>query len=147
MSFKLFTILGLVTFSALLFACTNSVKGTATNENSVVILDSFRNPIIRGAGKLKGMRIGVKTILANEALVDSIKYEGQTVAATLLKTINDTAWVEAYFYPKQFNKEGVENTTEYSSKRCSVFYHDKSVNDAIFVVSDLKLVTDHTMWK
>ena len=146
MKLKLLSILGLITFSVILFSCTSSVKGTAANENSVVILDSFQTPIIRGAGQLKGMRIGVNALLANQSFIDSIKYEDQTMAVSLLKTINDTVWVEAYFYPKEFNKEGVENTTEYASKQCVIFYHDKSVNDKI-VISNLKLITDHTMWK
>jgi hypothetical protein len=146
MSLRLLSFLGLIAFSVILLSCSNSVKGIATNENSVVILESFQTPIIRGVGQLKGMRIGIKAVVTNQLEIDSILFEGLTTTTSTLKTNNDTIWVDAFFYPKKYLENRTENTTEFSAKKCTVFYHNKLKSNKV-VVSNLKLVTDHTMWK
>ena len=145
MSLKLISIIGLITISLAFYSCSNTINGSNAKDNSIEVISSFKTPVIRGAGQLKGMRIGVQAIV-NQAMIDSILYEGKSTTSSLLQTINDTVWVEAYFYPSEYQNNGVPNTTEYSSEKCTVFYHDKSGNKE-FVIADLKLVTDPTMWK
>ena len=104
MSLRILSFLGLIAFSAILLSCSNSVKGIATNEHSIVILESFQTPIIRGVGQLKGMRIGIKAVVTNQLEIDSILFEGLTTTASTLKTNNDTIWVDAFFIQKNILK-------------------------------------------
>ena len=145
MNLKSISFLGLITVSASLYSCTNSVKGTATSEPTFEVIESFKTPIVRGAGSLKGMRIGL-SYLVSDFDIDSIKYEGIITTPSILKASNDTVWVEAFFYPNQFLVDGSENTNEFSSNQCTIFSHHQSKKNQL-VISNLKLVTDLTMWK
>ena len=145
MSLKSISFLGLIIVSVFLYSCTNSAKGTTTSETNFEVIESFKTPIIRGAGMLKGMRIGLR-YLTSGGDIDSIKYEGIKVSPSILKTSHDTVWVEAFFYPNQFLANGSENTKEFSSNQCTIFYHYQSKKNQT-VISNLKLITDLTMWK
>jgi hypothetical protein len=131
-----------------LFSCTNTKKGTNNAQNKFEVLDAFQTPVIRGAGDSKGMRIVLKVVAPTHTILDSISYENITKPTNQLKTLNDTLWVDSYFYPNSDKVRGTEsvNTQEFSSTRCKLYFHNQSGAQET-EINNLKLKTDPTNWK
>lgn len=131
-----------------LFSCSSTEKGTSQVQNNLEVLEAFQTPIVRGAGNTKGMRIALKVIKPNQMSVDSIRYEGITKPVNQLKSVNDTLWIDSYFYSNSDQIMGAEPSTpkEFSSKSCQLYFHQQ--NDVQQIeITDLKLETDSSIWE
>jgi hypothetical protein len=138
-------VLVILIFGLNAIACKNSENTTKSN-TEIIILKSFKTPIIGGAGK-GGMKIVL--FIQKEELIqlDSIVYNGKSGEVNELKNAADGVWAESYFYDENKRVRG-KGLVEYKAEgnSCELYY---TVNDSVksILVPKLELKQDDTLWK
>lgn len=111
------------------------------------IISAVQTPLVGGANKSRGMRIGLQLVTQKPLTTDSIVYEGFSQPVTEIKKIQDTLWIESYFYPNQ--KMTVSKNSEpvqFTANSCTLFYHYENTN-ASMLIKKMEMVQDPTKWE
>ncbi len=126
-------------------SCVSTENTTKIPTENLTILSATYTPVIRGAGRSKGVKIQITALRSEGISVDSIHYEMLFKPAELVRNSEDTIWLEAFFYPNH-KKEGSELETGFSSAECRLFYTSNKETKSLFL-KNMELVSSPTQWK
>ena len=138
----------ILTISLISISCNSSKEGITSSKNEVEIISSTQTILVSGASGIKGRRISISLIKLGNITLDSIQYESFFQSVNIIKTNNDTVFIDAHFYPIYPANSNLDliGDRAFKSNQCTLFYHsDKKSKSKI--ISDLKMVTDPTKWK
>ena len=135
----------------LIIVSCNSSKGTGfTNTNEIQIIKANQTLIVSGANGIKGKRISLSILVNNGITLDSIQYESYFQGVNLIKTNNDTLFVDAHFYPirsaSHLNDSSNPNASLFTSNDCTLFYHTNQKTKSI-IIKDLIVLNDNAKWE
>lgn len=132
-------------FGLNLISCKN-VENTPKKINEIVLLKSFKTPIVVGAGG-RGMKITLNLEKDMRVVLDSIVCNNRKARMDEVKKTVSSVWVESYFYNEREMVEG-KGWVEYRAEgdSCRLFY---SVNEKTksLLVPSLELKQDVTLWE
>jgi len=126
-------------------SCKNS-ENTPKQRDEVVLIKSFKTPIIIGAGG-RGMKIILNIERDQKVVLDSIVYNNRNAAIDEVKKTANNFWIESYFYNEKTMIEGkglVEYTAEGDS--CQLYYNINGKAKSILII-DLELKQDERLWE
>ena len=110
-------------------------------------MKAVKTPIVGGANKARGMRIGLKILKHKPLTNDSISYEGFTQPITKVSENGDTVWIESYYYPNQkMTMANDSSPVQYTSNSCTLHYHMGNSKSSL-LIKNLELVPDQTKWE
>lgn len=131
----------------LMTSCSFNKEINQGDSHPFQIISAIQTPIVGGALKSRGMRIGVQLVTQKPLTTDSIVYEGFAQPVTEIKKAQDTLWIESYFYPNQkmiISKNS--DPVQFTASSCTLFYHHEKTSASI-LIKKMKMVEDPTKWE
>ncbi len=128
-------------------SCSFNKDINQSNSHPFEIISAVQTPLVGGANKSRGMRIGLQLITQKPLTADSIIYEGFSQPVTEIKKTQDTLWIESYFYPNQ--KMTISKNSEpvqFMANSCTLFYHYENTN-AFIHIKKMEMVQETTQWE
>ncbi len=116
-------------------------------EFDVNIFEAFKILRVGGANGAKGTRILLKVSNDNTIEINSLEFESIVSEVSVVKSIQDTVWLESYFYARNEDGGENENVEKKTEENQCILHYRKDGKDNSIKISPLTLKVDTVQWR
>jgi hypothetical protein len=111
------------------------------------VFNAYKMPLVSGANGSRGTKITLKVRKDKAVELRSIAFQSKVSDVTIIKSIQDTIWLESYFYESNKMVIGQESVEQKRDAKSCILYYNLGGKKKSLKVSSLTLQTDTVRWK